>query len=43
MKTKRLSKLFEKVGITGRGAKYVLSRQTRHKRAKHAIDEGQIG
>lgn len=35
--------VFEKVGVTGRGAKYVLSRQTRHKRAKHAIDDGQIG
>lgn len=28
--------IFEKVGMTGRGSKYVLSRQTRHKRAKHA-------
>lgn len=34
--------VFEKVGVTGRGAKYVLSRQTRHKHAKHAIDDGQI-
>ena len=31
--------VFEKVGATGRGAKYVLSRQTRHKRAKRAIDD----
>ena len=30
--------VFEKVGVTGRGAKYVLSRQTRHKHAKHAIE-----
>ena len=27
----------EKVGETGRGAKYVISRKTRHKRDKHAI------
>jgi len=32
--------VFEKLGATGRGAKYVLSRQTRHKRAKHAIERG---
>jgi len=30
--------IFEKIGVTGRGAKYVLSGKTRHKHAKRAID-----
>jgi len=34
--------IFTKVGVTGRGAKYVLSSQTGHKRAKYDRSAGKV-